>query len=85
MEPADNLSDHGATWIEFGQTKRKRNRGFWRFNNLFLSNPNFLECTNSVIRETIMEYSVEEFDTNEVDDNSLNTCEIKICPILLYI
>ena len=28
IEPADNLSDHGATWIEIGQAERKRGRGF---------------------------------------------------------
>ena len=49
MEPADNLSDHGATWIELGQIEKKQGRGFWRFNNLFLSDPKFLESTNSVI------------------------------------
>ena len=29
MEPADNLSDHGTTWIELGQTEKKRDKGFW--------------------------------------------------------
>ena len=83
IEPADNLSDHGAMWIELGQTEKKQGRGFGRFNNLFLSDPNFLESTNSVIRETILEYSADEFLTSKVDDSILNSCEITICPILL--
>ena len=44
-EPTDNLYDHGATWIVLGQAERKRGRGFWRFNHLFLSDPNFLQST----------------------------------------
>ena len=83
MEPADNLSDHGATWIELCQMEKKQGRGYWRFNNLFLSDSNFLESTNSVIRKTILEYSADEFLTSEVDDSILNSCEITICPILL--
>ena len=77
MEPADKLSDHGATWIEFSQTEKKQGRGF------FLSDPNFLESTNSVIRESILEFSADEFLTSEVDDSVLNSCEITISPILL--
>ena len=57
IEPADNLSDHGTAWIELGQTDRKWGRSFLRFNNLFLSDTNFLESTNSIIRETIPEYT----------------------------
>ena len=79
MEPVDNLSDQGTTWIELGLTEEKQGRGFWRFNNLFLSDPEFLKSTYSVI----MEYFVDEFNSDEVDDSTLNTCEIKICPILL--
>ena len=69
IEPADNLSDHGTACIELGQKERKRGRGFWRFNNLFLSDPNFLVSTNSVIRETILEYTLNEFLTNETDES----------------
>ena len=83
MEPADNMSDHGVTWIELGQTEKRQGRGFWRINNLFLTSPTFLESTNSVIRETIMEYSVNDFNSREVDDHTLSSCEMKIFPILL--
>ena len=83
IEPADNLSDHGTAWIELGQTERKRVRGVWRFKNLLLSDPNFLESTNSLIRETILEYTLNKFLTNKTDDSILYTCESTICPILL--
>ena len=83
IEPPDNLSDHAATWIELGQAERKPGSGFWRYNNLFLSDPNFLESTNSVIRETILEYASNELLSNGVDDSVLNSCESTICPIFL--
>ena len=41
MEPADNLSDHGAAWIELGQTEKNQGRRLLRFNNIFLSDPEF--------------------------------------------
>ena len=58
IEPADNLSDRGTTLIELGQAEKKQGRGFWRFNNLFLSDPNFQESTNSEIRETRLELCI---------------------------
>ena len=36
IELAHNLSDHGATWIELGQTKKEAGKRF-----LILSDPNF--------------------------------------------
>ena len=43
----------------------------------------FLETTNSLIRDTIKEYFVDNFDCGVVDDGILTTCERNICPILL--
>ena len=73
MELADNLSDHGSTWLELGKTSKKRGKWFWRFNKSFLSNPEFLETTNSLIRDTIKEYSVDDFNNVDVDDSILKS------------
>ena len=59
MEPADNLSDHGPTWLELGKINKKQEKGFWRFNNSFLSDPEYLEATNSIIRDTIRVFNRE--------------------------
>ena len=75
IEPADNLSDHGTAWIDLGQTDRKQGEGFCRLNNLFLSDPNFLERTNSIIRENILEYTSNKSLSNETDDKTLNISE----------
>ena len=69
MEPADKLSDHGSTWLELGKKSKKQSKGFWRFNNPFLSDPEFLETTNSLIRDTIKEYSVDDFNNVDVVDS----------------
>ena len=50
---------------------------------MFHSDPNFLVSTNSVISETILEYTSNEFLTNKTDDSILNSSESTICPILL--
>ena len=69
--------------MELGKASKKQGRGFWRFNNSFLSDPEFLETTNSLIRDTIKEYSVDDFNDVDVDDSILNSCESQICPFIL--
>ena len=73
MELADNLSDYGSTLLELGKTSKKQGKGFWRFNKSFLSDPEFLEITNSLIRDTIKEYSVDDFNNVDVDDSILKS------------
>ena len=42
MEPADNLSDHGLTWLEIDKTSKKHGKGFWRINNFLLSDHEYI-------------------------------------------
>ena len=51
------LSDHKPIYLHINLTRTQRGRGFWRFNNDWLSDPKFIFGCNNVIKKTIISYS----------------------------
>ena len=78
-----NLQTIYLTMAQLGKINKKQEKGFLRFNNSFLSDPEYLEANNLIIRDTIREYSIEKIDSGGINNNILSSCETNICPILL--
>ena len=51
------LSDHRPIFLHITLSKTQRGRGFWRFNNVLLTDPTFIFGCNNVIKKTIISYS----------------------------
>ena len=51
------LSDHCPIYIHLTLSKVKKGRGFWRLNNDFLNEPNFVFGMNNIIEKVIDQYS----------------------------
>ena len=51
------LSDHSPIYLHLSLTKVIRGRGFWRLNNDFLNEPEYVFGLNNVIERVIKQYS----------------------------
>ena len=61
------LSDHCPVYLHLSLTKVKRGRGFWRLNNDFLNEPEYVYGLNNVIERVIKQYSKETNTNNPLN------------------
>ena len=61
------LSDHCPVYLHLSLTKVKRGRGFWRLNNNFLNEPEYVYGLNNVIERVIKQYSKETNTNNPLN------------------
>ena len=64
----------------------KRGRGFWKFNNSLLKDPNYVSLVKNVIKRVIKQYAVNSDDVCLEDANPEDLQEVRcsLNPQLLY-
>ena len=50
------MTDHNGFFLTISFEENKRGVGFWKFNNLHLTKPEFLETMNQMFENITMEY-----------------------------
>ena len=57
-------SDHSSIELEIDFSKFVRGKGFWKFNNSLLSDPQYLELIKSTIKRVTAQYAIIDGDEN---------------------
>ena len=63
------MSDHSPIYLHLSFSIVQKGRGFWRLNNDFLNEPEFIFGMNNVIERVIEPYSKNENPNNFPDQN----------------
>ena len=63
------LSDHSPIYLHLSFSRVKKGRGFWRLNNDFLNEPEFIFGMNNVMERVIEQYSNNKSPNNSPDQN----------------
>ena len=77
------LSDHCPVYLHLSLTKVVRGRGFWRLNNNFLKEPEYVFGLNNVIEGVIKQYS-KEANSNDPPNQELALHPFLISNTLLH-
>ena len=76
------LSDHCPIYIHLRLTKVKRGRGFWRLNNEFLREPEYVFGLNNRIEAVIEQYSINKIGDNPPGQEQTLTPFLILCSLL---
>ena len=81
------LSDHSVSSIEIDFSNFQRGRGFWKFNNSLLKDPQYVSRVKNCIKKVIKTYAPEDISMNVIDDanpEQLQHFSSSINPQLLF-
>ena len=68
-------SDHNAVIMELDFAKFQRGRGFWKFNNSLLYDPDYVELIKQTIKQVVCQYSIVNNDENFFEHSSREDLE----------
>ena len=81
------LSDHSVSSIEIDFSNFQRGRGFWKFNNSLLKDPQYVSRVKNCIKKVIKIYAPEDISMDVIDDanpEQLQHFSSSINPQLLF-
>ena len=76
--------DHNTIYLHLFFSRVKKGRGFWRLNNDFLNQPEFIFGMNNVIERVIDQYSNNESPNSSPDQRPTPRPFKLICHVLLH-
>ena len=81
------LSDHSITTLTVDFRHFTRGRGFWKFNNSLLKDPEYVTLIKKTIKNVVMQYAKTETDydlTEDASPDTIQNIECTLNPQLLY-
>ena len=80
------LSDHSPIYLHVSFSRVQKGRGFWRLNNDFLNEPEFVFGMNNVIERVIEQYSKNDnpLGPNDSPDQNPASSPLLISHVLLH-
>ena len=64
-------SDHSLITVDLNFITQERGKGYWKFNNSLLYDPEYVEKVKQTINETVSSYRLPENEAFSIDDQML--------------
>ena len=65
-------SDHSLITVDLNFITQERRKGYWKFNNSLLYNPEYVKKVKETINETVSSYRLPEKEVPSIDDRMLS-------------
>ena len=75
------FSDHSIPSIELDFRNFERGRGYWKFNNSLLKDPEYVSIVKESIKSVLKVYCMDDFTDNDVDEASPEQLQAIPCAI----